>query len=107
VINKPTKIAPDWNFDNPDPASSVAPYRICSIGNLSPVRLKDYIEVVGKAFGKKAIKEFLPTQPGDVQNTFSDVSDLEKEFGYRLSTSLEEGLRRFADWYKAYYKLNR
>lgn len=106
VINKPASPSPVWDSGNPDPASSNVPYRIYNIGNSSPVRLMDYIETMEKAFGKKAIKEFLPMQPGDVQHTFSDVSDLEYEFGYRPTTSLGKGLDEFARWYKEYYKLS-
>jgi UDP-glucuronate 4-epimerase len=79
------------------------PYRIYNIGSSSPVRLMDYIETLEETLGKKAIKEFLPMQPGDVLNTSCDVSDLEKDFGYRPKTTLKEGPKSFADWYKSYY----
>lgn len=105
VINKPAEISVEWNAEIPDPASSCVPYKIYNIGNSSPVRLLDYIETMESALGRKAIKEFLPMQPGDVLNTFSDVSDLENELGYRPETTLKEGLSEFADWYKDYFGL--
>ncbi|MFT4095289.1 MAG: NAD-dependent epimerase [Niabella sp.] len=103
VINRPAKALESWNAENPDPAASNVPYRVYNIGNSDPVRLMDYIETLEKALGKQAIKEFLPMQPGDVLNTFSDMSDMEADFDYRPATSLEVGLKHFADWYKAYY----
>ena len=83
VINSPAKSSSNWDSKNPDPASSCVPYRIYNIGNSSPVGLMEYIETMENAIGKKAIKEFLPMQPGDVLDTYCDVSDLEKDFGYR------------------------
>ena len=103
VINKPADSSEAWLSDNPDPATSCVPYKIYNIGNSSPVKLMDYIEIMENALGKKAIKEFLPMQPGDVLNTFSDVSGLENEIGYRPCTTLEDGLCEFANWYKEYY----
>jgi UDP-glucuronate 4-epimerase len=105
VINQPAQASAQWNAANPDPATSCVPYRIYNIGNSSPVKLMDYIETMENALGKKAIKEYLPMQPGDVLNTFSDVSDLEKELNYKPQTPLAVGLERFAKWYKEYYKL--
>jgi len=104
VINKPATFNSEWDALAPDPATSSAPYRIYNIGSSAPVRLMDYIETLEKALEKEAVKEFLPMQPGDVLNTFCDVSDLEKAFGYRPSTSLKEGLDAFATWYKAWDK---
>lgn len=103
VIHRPAMVDKNWQSELPDPASSAAPYRVYNIGNSSPVKLMDYIDTMERVFGKQAIKEFLPMQPGDVQHTFSDVSDLEKEFAYRPNTALEEGLRKFAAWYKSYF----
>ncbi|MCX6308182.1 MAG: NAD-dependent epimerase/dehydratase family protein, partial [Bacteroidia bacterium] len=82
VIYRPATAAEDWDAQAPDPATSSEPYRIYNIGSSSPVRLMDYIETLEQALGKKAVKEFLPMQPGDVLNTYCAVSDLEKEFGY-------------------------
>jgi UDP-glucuronate 4-epimerase len=103
VLLKPAKSSLNWDAENPDPASSIVPYRIYNIGNSSPVRLMDYIETLETALGKIAVKEFLPMQQGDVLNTFCDVSDLESEFNYRPKTTLKEGLAKFATWYKTYY----
>jgi len=83
-----------------DPSFSTAPYRVYNIGSSAPVKLMDYIEALEDALGKKAIKEFLPMQAGDVLNTYCDVSDLERDYGYRPKTTLKEGLAAFAAWYK-------
>ena len=98
---------PDWDGDNPDPASSKAPFRVYNVGNSSPVRLMDYIKAIEDTLGKKAVKELLPIQPGDVPNTFADVSDLSNSFGYRPTVSVEEGVRRFVEWYLSYYESSR
>lgn len=103
VLEHPATPSESWNSANPDPATSCVPYRLYNIGSSAPVRLMDYIETLEDCLGKKAIKEFLPMQPGDVLNTFSDVSDLETAFGYAPSTTLKEGLTKFANWYKTYY----
>ena len=79
------------------------PYRIYNIGNSTPVKLMTFIEILEKALGKEAQKEYLPMQPGDVYQTFADVSALEKDFGFKPTTTIEEGLKKFAQWYKAYY----
>lgn len=106
VINCPAKSSDNWDSKNPDPASSCVPYRIYNIGNSSPVGLMEYIEKMEDAIGKKAIKEFLPMQPGDVLDTYCDVSDLEKDFRYRPKATLKEGLKAFVEWYKEYYCIN-
>ncbi len=85
-----------------DPSTSIAPYKIYNIGNSSPVTLMDFITAIEKALGKTAKKNFLPLQPGDVMMTNSDVSDLEKDLGYRPSTKLEEGVNKFIEWYLNY-----
>ena len=102
VIDKPATASESWNAQAPDPATSSEPYRIYNIGSSAPVRLMDYIETLEDALGKKAVKEFLPMQPGDVLNTFCDVSDLENEFGYKPATTLKAGLEAFAGWYKVW-----
>ena len=99
VINRPAAASESWNAMAPDPATSSEPYRIYNIGSSAPVRLMDYIETLEDALGKKAVKEFLPMQAGDVLNTYCDVSDLENEFGYKPNTSLKTGLEAFARWY--------
>lgn len=104
VINSPSTSSQSWNSDEPDPAISNVPYRIYNIGSSTPIRLIDYIETLESALGKKAIKEMLPMQPGDVVSTFSDMSDLEVDFDYKPKTTLADGLNKFSEWYKSYYK---
>ena len=97
----------EWSGDVPDPATSPAPYRIYNIGNQKPVELMRYIEVLEECLGRKADKNMLPLQLGDVPDTWADVEDLVADVGYRPSTPVEEGVRRFVDWYLAYYKVTR
>jgi len=96
---------PDWNSKNPASDSSYAPYRIYNIGNNKPVQLLQYIETLEKHLGKKAIKNELPLQAGDVPNTWADCSELAADFNYRPATSLDEGIAKFVEWYRDYYKL--
>ena len=93
----------EWNAAKPDPATSNAPYRIYNIGNNSPVELSEYIDAVECALGKKAIRNLLPLQPGDIPDTHADVSDLMNDLGFRPSTSVREGVARFVAWYLRYY----
>jgi UDP-glucuronate 4-epimerase len=93
-----------WSGDNPDPATSSAPFRIYNIGNNAPVDLSRYIEVLEDCLGKKAVKNMLPLQPGDVPDTYADVEDLVRDVGYKPATPVEVGIRRFVDWYLEYYK---
>src|SRR6478735_8962225 len=107
VIRASDRVAtanPEWRSDQPDPASSSAPYRLYNIGNNSPVDLIRYIEVLEECLGKKAIKNMLPLQAGDVPDTSADVDDLVRDVGYRPATPVETGIRRFVDWYLEYYK---
>jgi len=94
-----------WDSNNPDPATSNAPFRILNIGNNAPVHLTDYVEAIEDALGKKAIREFLPLQPGDVPNTYADVSALNLAVGYRPNTSVREGVARFVHWYRDYFNV--
>lgn len=103
VLDKPAQPNPDWNSDEPDPATSYAPWRIYNIGNNNPVELKDYVSALEAALGKEAEKEFLPLQAGDVEGTFADVDDLARDFDYKPSTTLEDGMSKFVEWYKSYY----
>lgn len=100
------KKPPEHNFPfdsvNSNPAVSSAPYRLFNIGNNNPIKLMDFIEAIEKAIGKKAILNFKPAQPGDVQNTFADVSDLKKIIGFQPKTPIEEGLKHFVKWYKEF-----
>ena len=95
---------PQWSGANPDPATSSAPFRIYNIGNNAPVELGRYIEVLEECLGRKAVKNLLPLQAGDVPDTFADVSDLVADVGYKPATPVEVGVRRFVDWYLEYYK---
>jgi UDP-glucuronate 4-epimerase len=96
---------PNWDSDRPDPAASAAPWRIFNIGNNSPVKLADYIEALEEALGRKAEKEMLPMQPGDVPDTFADVGELERRLGYRPRIGVREGVRRFVEWYQEFYRI--
>jgi UDP-glucuronate 4-epimerase len=91
-------------FDPSDPSRSFAPYRLFNIGNNQPVELMKFIDVLEERLGRKAIRNFLPMQDGDVRETYADVDDLEKEIGFRPKTSIEAGIDRFVDWYLNYYK---
>ncbi len=103
VLDQPAVADPEWNGDRPDPATSSAPHRLYNIGNNNWVELGRYIEVLEECLGRKAEKNLLPLQPGDVPDTYADIDDLVNEFGYRPNTSVEVGVRRFVDWYKDYY----
>lgn len=96
---------PDWRSDNPDPASSKAPFRIFNIGNQTPVSLMTYIEAIEEALDKRAIRHAMPLQAGDVPDTFADVSELAKQVGYKPSTPVKVGVRRFVEWYRDYYQV--
>ncbi len=98
--------APDlaWNAHNPDPATSAAPHRVYNIGNDHPEEVNRLIELIEAALGKKAIRTDVPLPPGDVLETRADVSDLRRDVGFAPSTSLEEGVGRFVEWYRGYHK---
>lgn len=104
VIQAVPKPDAAWSGDSPDPSTSYAPYRIYNIGNNNPVELMRFIEVLEECLGKKAEKNLLPIQAGDVPATYADVDDLVKDVGFKPATTIEEGIRRFVDWYKSYYK---
>ncbi|CAN1593415.1 WcaG Nucleoside-diphosphate-sugar epimerases [Candidatus Pelagibacterales bacterium] len=105
VLDKPALPNQNWSSDNPDPATSKAPWKLYNIGRNQPVNLMDYISALEKEFGKEAQKIFLPIQPGDVPNTWANVEDLVKEFDYKPKTSVKEGVACFVNWFKGYYKL--
>jgi len=96
---------PEWNSERPDPGTSRAPYRLYNIGNQQPVELMRYIEVLEDCLGRKAEKNLLPLQQGDVPDTWADVEDLVTDVGYRPGTPVEQGVRSFVDWYLDYYKV--
>lgn len=94
---------PLWKSDAPDPASSNAPFRVLNIGNNAPVKLSTYIEALEQALGRKAERELLPLQPGDVPDTYADIGELERLLNYRPKISVQEGVKRFVGWYLAFY----
>jgi UDP-glucuronate 4-epimerase len=94
---------PHWSSKSPDPSSSSAPFRIYNIGNNQPVPLLRYIEVIEDCLGRKAQKNFLPLQPGDVPETCADIDDLARDVGYRPATPIEVGVQRFVTWFREYY----
>jgi UDP-glucuronate 4-epimerase len=96
----------DWHPATPDPGTSRAPYRIYNIGNQQPVELMRYIEVIEDCLGKKATKNMLPMQPGDVPDTWADTEDLVADVGYQPSTPIEIGVRRFVDWCLDFYNID-
>ena len=94
----------DWRGDRPDPSASFAPYRLYNIGNNQPVALLDFIAILEGHLGRKAQKNFLPLQAGDVPATFADVDDLSADVGFKPATPIAEGIRRFVEWYRDYYR---
>lgn len=93
----------DWDSDNPDPSSSFCPYKIYNIGNNAPVRLLDFVDALETCLGKKALKNMMPIQPGDVPATSADASALMRDVGFQPSTSVQTGIAKFVAWYKDYY----
>ena len=94
---------PDWSGDSPDPGTSLAPFKIYNIGSNNPVELLRYIEIIEDCLGKKAIKNMLPMQPGDVPATYADVKDLILDVDYKPTTRVEDGIAQFVEWYRSYY----
>ncbi len=103
VLDKPAQPNSDWDSANPDSGTSYAPWRVYNIGNNNPVELNTYISALEKALGMVAEKELLPLQPGDVPDTYADVDDLVKDFGYQPDTDICDGIEQFANWYLKYY----
>jgi UDP-glucuronate 4-epimerase len=104
VLDRPAPSNDEWNGDQPDPATSKAPWRVYNIGNNSPTELMDYIAALENALGKKAEMDLLPLQLGDVPDTYANVDDLVEQFHYKPETAIEEGITRFVAWYRGYYK---
>ncbi|RPH30283.1 MAG: NAD-dependent epimerase [Bacteroidales bacterium] len=102
VIDNPPTSNNEWTGKSPEPSSSVAPYKLFNIGNSNPVKLLNFIEIIEDLLGRKAIKNFLPLQDGDVPATWADVEDLEKILNYKPKTSTKVGVKRFIDWYLNY-----
>lgn len=105
VLDRPAPNNPAWSGAQPDPGTSSAPWRVYNIGNNSPVELLDYIAAIEAALGKTAEKRLLPLQPGDVPDTYADVTDLVEQFGYKPSTPVKEGVAKFVSWYRNYFKV--
>ena len=103
VIGRIPEKNPGWNGDNPDSATSYAPYKLYNIGNNNPVELMKFIGVLEDCLGRKAEMNLLPMQPGDVPATYADVDDLVKDVGFKPATPIEEGIRKFVEWYRGYY----
>lgn len=95
---------PSWSGDKPDPASSAAPWRLYNIGNNQPVEIMRVVELLENELGRKAVKELVPMQPGDVPQTYADIDDLIRDIGFRPKVPLEEGVRRFVAWYRDYHR---
>lgn len=105
VLDKVPEANPNWSGDAPDPSSSNAPYKLYNIGNNQPIELMHFIEVLEDCLGKKAEKNLLPLQPGDVLATYADVDDLVQDVGFKPNTSIETGVERFVAWYREYYNV--
>ncbi|OOC09726.1 NAD-dependent epimerase [Thioalkalivibrio halophilus] len=105
TLDRPAQPNPEWSGAQPDSATSAAPYRLYNIGAHRPVELMHYIEVLEENLGKKAEKNLLPLQPGDVPDTYADVEDLRADTGYEPTTSVEEGVASFVAWYRDYYQV--
>jgi UDP-glucuronate 4-epimerase len=105
LMPKPAGADKNWNGLKPDPSISFAPYKLFNVGNSSTIELIRYIEIIEEKLGRKAIKNFLPMQEGDVPDALADVKDLENEINYKPSTPIEVGVGKFIDWYLEYYKV--
>jgi len=106
LIDRAPVSNPQWDEAKDGNSTSFAPYKIYNIGNGNPVKLEKFIIILEEKLGKKAIKNYMDMQPGDVLKTFADISDLEKDIGFRPQISIEEGLSRFVQWYSEYYNKN-
>jgi len=104
LMDHPPQANPQWSGDRPDPATSTAPWKIYNIGNNRPEELLHVVALLEKEFGRTAIKEMLPMQPGDVPATYADIEELARDVGFRPSTTIEDGIRSFAKWFREYHK---
>ncbi len=105
LMDRPPQGNPAWSGDKPDPATSAAPWKIYNIGNNRPEELMHVVSLLEKEFGRTAIKEMLPMQPGDVPATYADIEDLARDVGFRPVTTIEDGIGRFAKWFREYHKV--
>jgi UDP-glucuronate 4-epimerase len=96
---------PNWSGNAPDPATSKAPWRIYNIGNNRPVEVTRVVDLLEQELGRPAVREMAPMQPGDVAETYANVDDLMRDVGFRPATSIEEGIKRFVAWYRAYHRI--
>ena len=103
ILDRPASPNLGWDGDSPDPSTSTAPYRVYNIGNNRPVELMEYIKALEASLGKRAKKELLPLQPGDVLDTYADVDDLIEQFSYKPNTSIKQGVENFVAWFKNYH----
>jgi len=105
LIDRPPQGNSDWSGAKPDPGSSAAPWRVFNIGNNRPEELLNVVDILEKEFGRKATRELLPMQPGDVPATYADVDDLMREVDFRPSTTINDGIAKFAAWFRSYHKI--
>jgi UDP-glucuronate 4-epimerase len=105
LVDRPAAGDAKWSSDAPDPSRSSAPWRIYNIGNNNPVEVLDVVKLLEKAIGKKAVREMLPMQAGDVPATYADVDDLIRDVGFKPSTPIAEGINRFIAWHKEYNRI--
>jgi UDP-glucuronate 4-epimerase len=105
LMDHPPQGNPEWSGDKPDPATSAAPWKIYNIGNNRPEELMHVVSLLEKEFGRTAIKEMLPMQPGDVPATYADIEDLARAVGFRPATAIEDGIGRFAKWFREYHRV--
>lgn len=105
VADRPAGPNEKWTGDQPDPGTSRGPYRVYNIGNHQPVQLEYFIDVLEQALGRKAVRNLLPMQPGDVPATYADVEDLMQDVGFQPATPIEQGIRQFVAWYREYYRV--
>jgi UDP-glucuronate 4-epimerase len=105
LVERPPAANPQWSGDKPDPGSSAAPWRVYNIGNNNPVELLEVVRLLEQAIGKKAKRELLPMQPGDVPATYADVDDLMREVDFKPATPIGDGIARFIAWYRTYHRL--
>lgn len=104
ILDKPATPNTDWNSEWPDSATSYAPWRVYNIGSNNPVELNTYVSELEKALGKTAQKELLPLQPGDVPDTYADIDALIRDFDYKPTTKVEQGIAKFVEWFMSYYR---
>lgn len=103
LLDHPPKANPNYDREHPTPSASHAPYKLYNIGNNQPVKLMDFIQTLEKHLGVEAKKQFLPMQPGDVQATYADIDDLQQTTGFAPTTTIDQGLKQFVEWYMEYY----